>query len=311
MENRYFQWITGDRKGEVLVFDMIEQEGQDVFVKFKNGERMNTSFIAEINVTELTGKFMAEIEHPNNGWTFKERPQKAGTRVEQDWESQEKYEIPEVEDIMASDAEGVVKPKPKKKIIDLIPPRPTRNKFGRIASTDDMAASYNETINSQSLGPVATTQQPPVKQLDTSNPVFIMMEKSKKVDTEVNMTLVIQLPSSKLFDVIRDSFEDGDSKALKYIIENIDISDIKEALKAGIKEMYGPNEDPEDNKLKEFHSEKEIEHYKGYADYEPEVVEEPIIRDVSKKQMDEIQKSIDKQVNDITAKANKILVIKD
>jgi len=138
-----------------------------------------------------------------------------------------------------------------------------------------------------------------------------MMEKSKKVDTEVNMTLVIQLPSSKLFDVIRDSFEDGDSKALEYIIENIDISDIKEALKAGIKEMYGPNEDPEDNKLKEFHSEKEIEHYKGYADYEPEVVEEPIIRDVSKKQMDEIQKSIDKQVNDITAKANKVLAIKD
>lgn len=281
MENRYFQWISGDRKGEVLIFDKIEQEGHDTFVSFKNGERMNTSFIAEINVTELSGKFMAEIEHPNNGWTFKERAQKAGTRIEQDWESQQQYEIPEVEDIMMADAEGVITPKPKKKIIDLIPPRQTRNRFGKIATTDDLATPYNESINQQSFGNVATPQAPqttPVKQTNTSNPVFIMMDKSKKVDTEVNMTLVIQLPSKNLYNVAKESFEDGDIKALEYIIENIDISDIKEALKAGIKQMYDP--EPE-----------------AFQMFEPDTIEEPVIRDVNVNQLEDIHNDINNQMD--------------
>jgi len=206
---------------------------------------------------------------------------------------------------------GVVNPKKLKKVIELVPPRPTRNKFGRIANTSDLMGEYNDPIT-----PTAKVEQSAPEELsvNVSDPVYIMMEKSKKIDTEVNMTLTISLPSAHLFDVVRDSFEDGDKKALEYIIENIDISDIKSALKEGIEQMYGPNEDPDNNKISERNgtdhgayptSVGELETLKTEL-FEPEVVQEPIIRDVDPVKMEDVQKAIDKQVEDITKKAAKI-----
>lgn len=284
MNQRYFQWLAGDRRGEVVVLDSIIEEEGIQYITFKDDTRINSDFVAEINQREVTGKMMAEIENPKNTWGFKEtiigseKP-----RVEQDWETQEKFEIPSADEIAHADLTGetgIVKPIPKKKKIELIPPRPTKNKFGKIATTDDLAGEYNDTITQQIKVEQTTPEKPAV---NTSDPVYIMMEKAKKVDTEVDMTLTISLPSSHLFDVVRDSFDDGESKALEYIIENIDVSEIKEALKEGIKQMYGPNEDIEDNKL----SKEDVVHYTGdkqFIDptqaFEPEVVQEPVIRDI-------------------------------
>lgn len=94
-------------------------------------------------------------------------------------------------------------------------------------------------------------------------------------------------------------------KALEYIIENIDISDIKTALKKGIEEMYGPNQDPEDNKIIPAKGVLLTEHV-GTELFEPACVEEPVVRDVSPEKMEEVQKAIDKQVKDIGKRAAKI-----
>jgi len=312
MSQRYFQWVAGERRGEVVFFDEIVQDEEMTFLTFKDGSRINSDLVAEINVTELSNKMMAEVSHPNNAWRFKETVTgNDGPIIEQDWESQQKFEVPSADDMAHADLTGetgTVKPRPKKKKIELIPPRPTKNKFGKIANSDDLAADYNESIN-KNKQEVSVT--PVVPTADTSDPVYIMMDKSKKVDTEVEMTLTVSLPSAHLFDVVRDSFDDGDSKALEYIIENIDISEIKEALKEGIKQMYGVNEDPNDNKI-QFKSpgislvetdnterfpepQKKDEPIKTENDvfsaivevevtdpttlFEPEVIEEPIISD--------------------------------
>ena len=307
MSQRFFQWVAGERRGEVVVFDEIVQEDGLAYITFKDGSRINSELIAEINANELTGKMVAEVESPNNIWGFNERTIQNEPRYEVDHETQEKFQIPSVEEIMT---DGAHTPKVKK-VIDLVPPRKTMNKFGRVATSMDLDQMYNESnlpgpVNQQTAPEIPQT---PTKQTLVGDPVHIMMDKSKKADTEVNMTLTISLPSSHLFDVVRDSFEDGAKKALEYIIENIDISEIKAALKDGIEAMYGPNEDPNDNKipatdLSQFKSPgiSVVEDPNQYASglFEPEVVEEPVIRDAKPEEaMNELSAELQEKADKI------------
>lgn len=293
---RFFQWVVGDRRGEVVVFDKIVNEDGLTFIEFKDNSRINVDLVAEINQKSLDGKMMAEVDSPNNVWRFREiEDEDNKPRVEQDWESQVKYEVPSVEDLTHADLTengGTVNPRPKKKKIELIPPIPTTTKFGKIANSEDMIAKSNESITSENKIEQTSSNKPSAS---SDDPVYIMMEKAKKVDTEVNMTLTISLPSKRLFEVAAESFDNGDKKALDYIIDNIDISEIKESLKMGIAAMYGevhlsevgnivdnifPKDDPVVfNKSGNFESLKDIKDHTMPSDYfsEPEAVEEPII----------------------------------
>jgi hypothetical protein len=233
MENniRYFQWIVGDRRGEILVFDQIEVEDSDTYINFKDGSRINEDFVAPLNQTDLTGKMMAEIDHPNNCWRFKEREEEK-PRIEQDAETGVKYEIPSAEDIVHADLTengGVVKNiKPKNKIIDLIPPKPTKKGsiFGTISNMPISNIQHLEKLPEQS------------KHINETDPVYILMSKSKKTDSDITMTMTIALPSKSLYNIAKESFEGGDQKFIEYIIENITVNEIKDALKVAITDMY-------------------------------------------------------------------------
>ena len=258
---RFFQWITGERRGEVVIFDKIVQEDGIIFISFKDNSRINANLVAEINVTDLTNKMMAEVENSRNIWRFKEKPAVDESRIEQDWQTQVKYEVPSADDIDHADLTnpegGVVQPKKRKKAIKLIPPIKTRNKFGRIASTDDLAASYNESIKTELKIQSATLVEP---SMDHNDPVYIMMNKAKKKDIEVSMTLTISLPSKALFDVAVESFDKGGDKVIEYILNNMDIKEIKESLKIALKNTYIGEENIEDKTF-----------------YIPETIAEPII----------------------------------
>jgi len=251
MANRYFQWVAGQRRGDVLVLDKIEEEDGIIYLSFKDNSRINSELVAEINVRDLTGKMMAEVESPSNIWKFQEeKSEDDKPRIEKDWESQEEYEIPTADEIANADLTGTggtIKPRPKLKKIQLIPPRPTRSQFGKITSADlDQ--------------PVA---QAPKKQQNTNDPVWLMMEKAKKFDTPVSVELVISLPAKSLYDVANESFEDGGKKVIDYIIDNLDDTKIKESLRQALLSSYNV---PTSTKTSTF------------ADYyTPETVEEPVV----------------------------------
>jgi len=261
MKNRYFQWVAGDRRGEVLVLQEIVEEDGDTYLSFRDNSRINTEFVAEINQTDLTKKMMAEVESPNNIWKFQEKdlPESSKPRVEQDWESQVNYEVPSVEEIIA--AETGTPLKPKKKIIDLIPPRPTTTKFGKLASTSDMAEEYNKSvIEKQAISQQTATQ---------NDPVWVMMDKAKKFDTEVPMTLTISLPSKSLYAVAKESFEEGGPKVIEYIISNLDDKKLKDALKNALYSAYEGNQQSLPVEKTQI----------GVELFEPDTIEEPIIKD--------------------------------
>jgi len=218
---KYMQWVVGERRGEVLVFDGVEEEEGEVFIKFKDGSRINETFVAEINKIDLTDKMMAEIESPNNIWRFSE--EWVG-HEEEKWEiSQTTGESVCVQPFVAG-----------RKKVNLIPPKPA-SRFSNLMTPAQIIANEISSTNPLSIFKQNIPTKPKV---NNNDPVYILFNKSKKIDTEISMALTISLPSEHLFNVARDSFEDGEEKALEYIIENIDISLIKEELKKGIKIMY-------------------------------------------------------------------------
>ena len=71
-QRRFFQFLAGERKGEVVVFDKIEEDEGIIFVCFKDGSRCNEELILPLNERKWSAQLMAEVESPSNVWTFKE-----------------------------------------------------------------------------------------------------------------------------------------------------------------------------------------------------------------------------------------------
>jgi hypothetical protein len=220
---KFFQWIAGDRKGEVMVFDKIESEAPDIFIVFKDGSRINENFVAPINQRDLTGKYMVEIDSPTNVWTFKE--EWVG-REEERWEWRDETNPTEKVCVQPL-VEG-------RKVIKLIPPKPTpktSSKFGQIDNISPALIVTPESLQGKVGSNIIPTRE-------NTDPVYILMSKSKKIDSEISMDITISLPSKNLYDIAKESFDEGHKKFIEYIIQEIADDEIKEALKIAITKWY-------------------------------------------------------------------------
>ncbi|HRT03601.1 MAG TPA: hypothetical protein P5513_06640 [Candidatus Diapherotrites archaeon] len=231
MENdkpRFFQFLASERRGEILVFDRIEEEDGVIYVCFKDGSRCNEELILPLNERKWSNQLMAEIESPNNCWTFKE-----------EWVGRQ-------EERRERDADGnmqIVQPFiPGRKKVTPIPPKLTTSSFGQIKNYSN-GDSDNITPDKK------TQQQANGKEFEgvINDPVWIMMEKAKKFDTSISMNLVISLPSKSLYDVAEESFENGGDKVIEYIIRNLDDNKLKDSLRKALKEAYSEEFNKDDN----------------------------------------------------------------
>ena len=214
-EKRFFQWIAGDNKGQVMVFDKLEVEDGITYLVFKDESRINVDLVGEINAKDLTGKFMAEVENLNNIWSFRE--EWVG-REEEKWEENAEGERVCVQPF----TEG-------RKVTRIIPPQQTNRRSASFGLPD-----YEHT-------PPPPPQPVVVDKIDRTDPVFILMSKSKKNDSDINMAMTISLPPKSLYELAKESFEEGDEKFIEYIVEEITVDQIKDALKLAIKQMYEYN----------------------------------------------------------------------
>lgn len=208
MGTRYFQFLAGERKGEILIFDKVEQDDDMNFVTFKDGSRCNEELILPLNETAYEGKLMAEISDTNNAWKFKE--EWVG-REEERWEKNQDGEVVCVQPFI---------PGRKKTIV--FPPRKTKSNF------------------SSQLTNIQLQNQQPIQQktLSTNDPVWIMLDKSKKQDIIVPMELTISIPSKSLYNVAKESFENGSIKVIDYIIDNLDDKKLKASLRNALLSAY-------------------------------------------------------------------------
>ncbi len=243
---RYFQYLAGPRNGDVVVFDKIEEEDGMVFVCFKDGSRCNEQLILPLNATTYASELMAEVDNPSNLWSIKE--EWVG-RQEEKWVWQDETNHGEEKVCVQPFIEG------KRKLIP-VPPRPTKSKFGQINTFNTILPQ----TNNSSAFEAKTQQQAPVtsQPSNSSDPVWLMCEKAKKFDQEITMTLKVTLPKQSLYDVAKESFEDGGPKVIEYIIHSLNDKLIKESLKKALLEAY---EDP----------------VGGQIPYNPDTIQEAII----------------------------------
>jgi len=209
---RYFQFIAGERRTQILIFDKVVEEDGMIFLEFKDGSRCNEEYVAQLNDVNPTQKMIAEIEHPNNCWTFK--TEYVG-REEERWE------------INADGVEVCVIPfNPGKEKITPIPPRPSSSKFGNIVS--------------YTTAPQPVVIQEPVKVENplTGSPVWLLADKAIKRDINFNMDLILPLPDKSLYDVSKSSFENGGEDFIEYIIEKLDIMYLKTSLRDALSSYY-------------------------------------------------------------------------
>lgn len=233
METRYFQYLAGPRSGEVVIFDKIEEEDGMVFICFKDGSRCNEKLILPLNNHNYASELMAEVDSPQNVWVMKE-----------EWVGRQEEKWAWLDETNPGLAEEKVCVQPfvegKRKIVP-IPPRltaPKSSKFGKIdqfsapvTTSKDIPVQMNKTQQTSSTKP---------QQAISGDPVWIMCEKALKFDQEITMTLKISLPKKSLYDVAKESFDEGGQKVIEYIIHNLDDKAIRESLRQALLEAYDP-----------------------------------------------------------------------
>ena len=71
---KYYQYLIGENRGKVTTLKEIDDSMSDMILYvFDDGFRCNEELIAPINVWNVQGKIMAEVENPNNVWKFSEK----------------------------------------------------------------------------------------------------------------------------------------------------------------------------------------------------------------------------------------------
>lgn len=268
---RYFQYLTTDRRGEILVYNGIEVEEDESYVKFTDGSRCKEDFILPLGEKNARGNtVMAEVEHPNNPWKFKE---KWVGRQEEKWSQNANGEKVCVKPFVAG-----------RKKIQLIPPKPPKprnSKFGgeivyvnentgETQKQNEQQENKKEDSQQKSQNQENPENHPKQDQLSHHDPVWLMMDKAKKFDTEVPVSIKISLPTKSLYDVARESFENGGKKVVDYIISNIDDNKLKESLKEALYQAYeddSSNYESEDDPEGESQYESEDENKESVNEY--------------------------------------------
>ena len=86
----------------------------------------------------------------------------------------------------------------------------------------------------------------------SESPIYNLLARQKKKDVDIGINIRVPLPSKDLFNVLVNSFDDAENEIIQFIIDSIDLEDIRKTLSRSIREnYYGINETQKDTVKKE------------------------------------------------------------
>lgn len=174
-----FEWIKGDLSGTSNVFKEIKQNGDNFFIEFVEGGRINEDLVEEYT---------------------------------------------------------------------LFYPAPPQLQAPPIQSSLEKSSSVTSIVYGESSGGSS----------DPDSPIYNLLRKQKKNMVEVSIKIELNLPSKELYGVLSSSFEDAENEIIKFVIDGVDIEDIKKSLSESIKRnYYSPNSSLEKNSTKKINKEKD------------------------------------------------------
>jgi len=72
----------------------------------------------------------------------------------------------------------------------------------------------------------------------SQSPRYNLLARQKKKPVEIEFKIKVPLPSKDLFNVLTSSFDDAENEIVQFIIDSIDIDDIRNTLSKSIRENY-------------------------------------------------------------------------
>jgi hypothetical protein len=170
-----FQWIKGEDMSVTETYKGVNSNGEDVFIIFNSGKRINLTLLEEYMV-----------------WF------PANTRI---------------------------------------PETPAINQEQIRAKAEPMVTSIHY------------SDQPNVS-FDES-PIYKLLKKQKKNTVEVSIKLKLNLPSKDLYSVLCLSFDDAEKEIVDFVLDDVNIDDIKRSLGESIRKSYYTASGKVDNAAKE------------------------------------------------------------
>lgn len=76
------------------------------------------------------------------------------------------------------------------------------------------------------------------KNQDQDSPIYKLLRKQKKNMVEVQIKIKMNLPPKDLYNVLLGSFEDAEKEITQFVLDGVDIEDIKTALAESVKKNY-------------------------------------------------------------------------
>ena len=85
---------------------------------------------------------------------------------------------------------------------------------------------------------IETTQKNCINISDDMKPIKILVDKCKRKPIDIEMNITLNVPSTNVFNIANDEFENGSKLFVEYIVSQLDVAVIKESLKAALLETY-------------------------------------------------------------------------
>jgi len=170
-----FQWIKGEDMSVTETYKSVNSNGEDVFILFNSGKRINLNLLDEYMVW-----FPANTRIPEPPTVNHELPR------------------PKSEPMVTS-----------------------------IQYSDQPNVSFDE------------------------SPIYKLLKKQKKNAVEVSIKLKLNLPSKDLYSVLCLSFDDAEKEIVDFVLDDVNIDDIKRSLGESIRKSYYTASGKVDNAAKE------------------------------------------------------------
>lgn len=77
-----------------------------------------------------------------------------------------------------------------------------------------------------------------LKNHNEDSPIYKLLRKQKKNLVEVSIKLKLNLPSKELYGVLSTSFDDADKEIIEFVLDGVDMEDIKASLAQSIRSNY-------------------------------------------------------------------------
>ena len=256
-QKRYFQWIDGEMKGDIVLLESIEEFEGETFYNFDDGESCNLRFISKMtnSTADLKNKFMVEIESPSNPWTLEQiQPKKY---IDESMKGED-IDIPSLHDMLQAHGDTtniensdigkdrLVPPRKEQRIIDL--PSIDEYRIKKEEPKKDLVVEQPKAVETKVEKQEVVEQPKPVENKQVSfDPVKILVDSCKKHDTPVELSLNMKLPSKYIANIASSEFEDGFNKFIDCIVSDIDTKMIIAELKKSLSSAYSNSMSVEEN----------------------------------------------------------------